>query len=409
MNPRERRRDDDETIRATEVSAPTAPNARSMGQPGGRLAGRSGRSYTDRTIKILWGRAAGRCAVPNCRMELIVEATDHDPVVLIGDIAHVEAASDRGPRANPVRGSRERDEYENLILLCKNCHTRLDAQKNTNTVAALRELKEDHEAWVRANLPEGGLTRTSWTAIILQGAQVVDLDTLVAAVAPDSISGDPLVVTARPDLDTWNEIRSDLTSRMSSVFESADEFAGRLAVFPLAPISACVCLGYLMTSRPRVELYQYHRDEQSWVWPDETAAQPLSVRWAAQELEGAEAIAICFELTARVTDESITDVGIDPTRVVRVSASAPGSGWLCERAQLRELAKAARQVFETCSARSPNARWHLFFAGPAPAAVVVGQQISTNMSCTVVLYEFNQTRRPRYQTSLTLNEVSGDQ
>jgi len=56
----------------------------------------SPRSYSDRTLKILWGRAAGRCAVPNCRIEVLVDATDHDPIVVIGDIAHIEGSSSAG-------------------------------------------------------------------------------------------------------------------------------------------------------------------------------------------------------------------------------------------------------------------------------------------------------------------------
>src|SRR3972149_2165315 len=92
---------------------------------------KSTRHYSNRTLKILWGRAAGRCAVPECRAELLVDATDHAPIVVIGDIAHIEASSDRGPRANRRISPKERDSYENLILLCKNCHAKFDAQKTT--------------------------------------------------------------------------------------------------------------------------------------------------------------------------------------------------------------------------------------------------------------------------------------
>jgi hypothetical protein len=56
------------------------------------------RSYTDRTLKLLWGRAAGRCSIPECRVELIVEATEYDSIAIIGEIAHGAAASDAGPR-----------------------------------------------------------------------------------------------------------------------------------------------------------------------------------------------------------------------------------------------------------------------------------------------------------------------
>ena len=32
------------------------------------------RNYSDRTLKLLWGRAAGRCAMPACRMEVFADA-----------------------------------------------------------------------------------------------------------------------------------------------------------------------------------------------------------------------------------------------------------------------------------------------------------------------------------------------
>jgi len=35
--------------------------------------------------------------MPNCRVELLADATEYDPIVVIGEIAHIAAASDCGP------------------------------------------------------------------------------------------------------------------------------------------------------------------------------------------------------------------------------------------------------------------------------------------------------------------------
>jgi hypothetical protein len=58
-------------------------------------------AITDQTLKLLWGRAAVRSAMPECRIDLVVDATEYDPIVIIGEIAHGAAASDDGPRAEP--------------------------------------------------------------------------------------------------------------------------------------------------------------------------------------------------------------------------------------------------------------------------------------------------------------------
>ncbi len=99
-------------------------------------------------LKVLWGLSQGRCAFPGCRRRLIEEATDADPVAVIGKIAHIEAHSDRGPRANPRLTEEDRDRYENWILLCGTHHDIVDSQPNSYTPADLRRWKVEHEQWV---------------------------------------------------------------------------------------------------------------------------------------------------------------------------------------------------------------------------------------------------------------------
>ncbi len=150
----------------------------------------STRSYTQQTLKLLWGRAAGRCALPTCRIELYVEKTEHDPVVAVGDIAHLHSHADSGPRAAPSLSPGQRNDYDNLVLLCKNCHARLDGQKNTNTVADILRLKQDHEAWVRASLPERGRGGTGWLTFVIEDQWPIDSLTFDAALSPDYIVRD---------------------------------------------------------------------------------------------------------------------------------------------------------------------------------------------------------------------------
>ena len=67
---------------------------------------------------------------------------------MIGEIAHIEANSDDGPRANPHLSELQRNAYENLILLCPTHHEIVDARESTYTVEVLRGWKADREAKV---------------------------------------------------------------------------------------------------------------------------------------------------------------------------------------------------------------------------------------------------------------------
>jgi hypothetical protein len=104
------------------------------------------------TQKMLWGRAAGRCSKPNCRISLFEDETLTDNVALVGENCHIIAESDGGPRADPAMPTSERNSYVNLILLCRNHHKAIDEQIGEYTVERLHVMKAEHEAWVRDQL-----------------------------------------------------------------------------------------------------------------------------------------------------------------------------------------------------------------------------------------------------------------
>jgi hypothetical protein len=198
------------------------------------------RSYSNRTLKVLWGRAAGRCAMPECRVELIADATEYDPIAIIGEIAHGAAASDAGPRAVPTLSNEQRNDYNNLILLCQNCHARFDKQPNMYPEARWNEIKASHEAWVRASLPERGRSKTGWTVFGLQGDHPIDLATADEALSPDFIAGTAQRLQVSTDVSDWTAADEKIGERANELLAAGDAFERRIAVFPLAPVSACI-------------------------------------------------------------------------------------------------------------------------------------------------------------------------
>ncbi len=373
-------------------------------------SGTSSRSYSGRTLKILWGRAAGRCAVPECRIELFADATEHDPIVLIGDIAHIEAASNQGPRANATSLVGSRDEYENLILLCKNCHARLDGQKHTNTFELIRQLKADHEAWVREALPERGRSTVGWRVLVLQGTAPIDAELATQALSPDFAAGQPVVITVPMPATDWPGFGRQIGAEVRTLLMPADPYDSRFAVFPLAPVSACIALGYMLTNRPRVRLFQFHRDAQNWVWPTTSpACASLEVNGLPKDnAPSAGPIILCFRLSAQIQRADLpAALAREAACVVDISIPSPTTAWLQKPDQLEDLGRTVRCVFESVLATRPRATaWHIFYAGPAPGAVKVGQQLNPTMSPPVQLYEFNRSVTPPYSASMMLGGLA---
>lgn len=91
-------------------------------------------------IRKLWGRAGGRCSI--CDRDL----TDGG-----AEKAHMVARRLKGARGDAPLPPNQRDRYENLILLCPNCHTRVDqVEPELWPVERLEKAKAAHEERIRS-------------------------------------------------------------------------------------------------------------------------------------------------------------------------------------------------------------------------------------------------------------------
>lgn len=95
--------------------------------------------------RFIIGRSGGRCN--KCRIEVFVQ-NEFGEKARLGDDAHIIASSDYGPRGNGEIEQDQRRSADNLILLCKNCHSEIDQQPRKFTEEALLRLREQHYRWV---------------------------------------------------------------------------------------------------------------------------------------------------------------------------------------------------------------------------------------------------------------------
>ena len=361
---------------------------------------KSARRYDGPTLKLLWGRSAGRCALPDCRIELFVTEPGYDPVCIIGEMGHVIGSSDAGPRSDSGKVLSERDRYENLILLCRNCHRKIDVLAEQYPTERLQRIKADHEAWVRTALPERGASNVRWKVLRLQGDFPFDATTIGAALSPDQLM-DEVTVSVSPSRNAWSIIHGELRDAIESIARNQDAVAGRLAVFPLAPVSACIFTGYLLTNRINVRAFQYHRDQATWIWPrSEVLPTTPTFRQTASATSRNAEVLFLFQLTAPIDASALNETLNGGCAVYECIVPDPSTSWLKSKSQLDELARKAREMFETASASFPRStQWHILYAGPAPGAVVIGQQLNPTMVPLVQLYEF---QFPAHVASITI-------
>lgn len=78
----------------------------------------------------------------DCNRELIFPTTDGKSQS--GKIAHIEALNEGGARFNPNLSLQQRNSEDNLILVCADCHDKIDSDPKKYTVEYLKEMKRNH-------------------------------------------------------------------------------------------------------------------------------------------------------------------------------------------------------------------------------------------------------------------------
>jgi HNH endonuclease len=95
-------------------------------------------------LKLLWGRAAGRCSI--CKVRVTEDKQSITEAFPFGENAHIISAKPNGPRGKDTIVESLRNNYFNLILLCPNCHTKIDKSPEDYPVEKLHQIKRVHES-----------------------------------------------------------------------------------------------------------------------------------------------------------------------------------------------------------------------------------------------------------------------
>ena len=105
---------------------------------------------SEKTKRIIWTKFGGRCAL--CREVLCVDGISPEVSHLIGDVAHIVAEQEDGPRGLSPLTLEERNSEKNLLLLCLRHHKIIDDDPPSYTTDDLSKLSSAHQDWVTSSL-----------------------------------------------------------------------------------------------------------------------------------------------------------------------------------------------------------------------------------------------------------------
>lgn len=133
------------------------------------------RSYKRSHIRRLDTLSGNQCASPDCTRSFIAR----DGMSIVSKICHIAAASPEGPRFDPLMDNDQRRHFDNLILLCDECHTIIDNKENElkYPTSLLIEWKKSHEEKIQSRLiAKNTLLVNAINAIVNMDDEECDVD-----------------------------------------------------------------------------------------------------------------------------------------------------------------------------------------------------------------------------------------
>lgn len=110
------------------------------------------RTYSQKTLKVLFALSGNQCAHPDCTNTLIEPTTEQSDAHVSAHICHIYAISTDGPRGKSGLTQRELNAPDNLILMCRHHHGIVDGQHESYPADTLKEWKHAHEAEMQNRL-----------------------------------------------------------------------------------------------------------------------------------------------------------------------------------------------------------------------------------------------------------------
>jgi hypothetical protein len=343
------------------------------------------RSISIATQNLLWGRAAGRCEFAGCNKPLWKSSVTNERVN-IAQKAHIYSFSEGGPRGNDAVSPENLNSIDNLILVCHECHRKVDAAVDGGRypVSLLQEMKLEHERRIELVT---GINPTKKSHILLYGANIgehsapLNFAGAATAMFPQRYPASDHAISlglhnsAVSDRDEqfWFTERDNLEKQFARRVRDriADGEILHLSVFSLAPQPLLIHLGTLLGDIIPCDVYQLHREPQTWVWASGTATPAYVIRTPQSKTGKA---ALVLSLSATIDLNRVTSVIGEDASIWVITVQTPHNDLMKSREQLADLRAVLRRVFDQIKfAHGQSAILHIFPAAPVSACLEVGR------------------------------------
>lgn len=368
---------------------------------------------SDATVLHVYTAAAGRCSFFGCLNYVMQERLTGKRAIL-GNVAHIVAASRDGARGDHPLALSERSKFDNLMLMCREHHDFIDKKESAleYSVERLRKQKKGHESLmkVRTGIPTDDKT----FALRLFGQvrekkfNISDPQINLSVFRREKRYLDEkrfeIDLINTPDVCAsayWEQGKKKIDETLvQQVFPMIEDGrVDQMSIFALARIPLLAYLGFRLGDKVPVTLYQKHKDDgEGWAWP--RRAPEYQFERIDHGGTSVDNIAVLISVSGGKVEDvraiapesrlyEIRPVGVTPTHTL-----------LSSHKTLENFRHAYKDFLSEVESKHPRAkRIDCFIAGPAPVAIICGRELRRE-DPKVVIYDRDE--RNLYKKTITL-------
>lgn len=348
----------------------------------------------------LWVKSGGRCQYEGCNTSLWKDSLSQLDMNK-AYIAHIVGAKEKASRGDSVKSKELEIDYANLMLLCDECHNRIDkSQPKEHTVEILQKMKKDHEERIEILT---GIKVDKKSHILIYTAKIGDHQVSItykeaaATMIPNNFPVDdkPLQLGLSNSIaedcgeDYWTLQKQQLEK---SFFRNVEPLKGNhpiqhFSLFAFAPQPLLIRLGTLLSDKYHTEIYQLHRSPRTWNWQQDATIKEFTF---TEPSDKSGIPVLVFSLSGTIDKKNIIAVLGENCSIWEITILKPDYNFLRTKELLVKFVETTRHAFNVIKTVNNHFTFlNIFPAMPVSAAIETGRLWMPKADMPLRIFDFN--------------------
>jgi len=159
------------------------------------------------------------------------------------------------------------------------------------------------------------------------------------------------------------------------------------SLFAIAPQPLLILLGSMFTDRINVDVYQLHREPQTWKWLEENSKDLIVM---SEPDDKTKAPVLIISISAKIDQSRVTNILGEGLSIWELYTEHPGNDFMRSKDQLSEFRKTVRAIISDINkANTSSEGLSIFPAMPVSCAVELGRVRMPKADIPWVIYDQN--------------------